>query len=48
MKHSEKFEKVKSYYDRGLWNETRVANAVIKGWITEDEYEEITGSPYVE
>ena len=38
---SSKFEKVKDYYDRGLWDESRVANAVTKGWITESEYKEI-------
>lgn len=32
-----KFEKVKKYYNSGLWNEKRVRNAVVKGWITEDE-----------
>ncbi|MBQ7718756.1 MAG: XkdX family protein [Clostridia bacterium] len=48
MEHSAKFEKVKGYYDSGLWNETRVRNAVIKGWITEEEYEEITGNAYAE
>ena len=48
MEHSAKFEKVKDYYDRGLWNEARVAIAVVKGWITETEYEEITGIPYAE
>lgn len=48
MEHSAKFDKVKDYYDRGLWNKTRVANAVVKGWITEAEYEEITGIPYAE
>ena len=48
MEHSTKFNKVKNYYDHGLWNETRVANAVVKEWITADEYEEITGNPYVE
>lgn len=37
-----KFEKVKSYYNSGLWDITRVRNAVIKGWITEAEFEEIT------
>ena len=41
MEHSAKFEKVKDYYDRGLWNETMVANAVVKGWITQEEYGEI-------
>ncbi len=40
---SEKFFKVKGYYDNGLWNKARVKNAVKKGWITEEEYMEITG-----
>lgn len=44
--HSPKFNKVKNYYDRGLWNKTMVANAVAKEWITADEYEEITGEVY--
>lgn len=43
MVHSPKFNKVKHYYNKGLWNETRVANAIVKGWITEEEYEEIVG-----
>lgn len=46
MEHSAKYEKVKDYYDRNLWDVTRIANAVIKGWITEAEYKEITGNPY--
>lgn len=46
MEHSAKFEKVKGYYGSGLWNETRVRNAVIKGWITTKEYKEITGNTY--
>lgn len=44
--HSTKFNKVKNYYDRGLWNKTMVAHAVVKEWITADEYEEITGEVY--
>ena len=48
MEHSPKFEKVKTYYDKGLWNITQVRNAVIKGWITAEEFEEITGQPFVE
>lgn len=40
MEHSEKFETVKSYYDRGLWNATMVENAVGR-WITEEEAQEI-------
>lgn len=27
-KHSKNFEKVKIYYDDGIWNKTRVYNAV--------------------
>lgn len=38
---SDKFELVKSFYDKGLWSETRVQNAVYKLWITQDECDEI-------
>ena len=41
-----KFEMVKDFYDRGLWSITRVRNAVIKGWITPEQFTEITGEPY--
>ena len=41
-----KFELVKGYYDSGLWNIDRVKNAVVCGWITADEFEQITGQPY--
>lgn len=40
--HSPKFEKVKGYYERSLWNETMVRNAVGK-WITAEEADEILG-----
>lgn len=43
---SANFEKVKYYYDNGLWNIGRVKKAVAKGWITEEEYKEITGEDY--
>lgn len=43
---SKKYELVKEYYDNGLWNLTRVRNAVIKGWITPEQFTEITGEPY--
>lgn len=43
--HSKKFEKVKAYYEQGLWDKARVHNAVGR-WITAVEYEEITGEPY--
>ena len=40
--HSENFEKVKRFYILKVWNETRVRNAVKMGWITEEEFTEIT------
>lgn len=43
---SKKYELVKEYYDNGLWNLTRVKNAVVKGWITAEEFKTITGQPY--
>ena len=43
---SPKFNRVKGYYDAGLWNKTMVRNAVVKGWITAEEYEVITGESY--
>ena len=43
---SEKFEKVKKYYDSGLWNVKMVRNAVGKKWITAEEFETITGMKY--
>ena len=45
VEHSPNYEKVKDYYDRGLWSIDRVYNAVGK-WITEAEYKEITGFDY--
>lgn len=41
-----KFDKVKSYFEAGLWDLTRVKNAVLKGWITAEEYETITGEAF--
>lgn len=46
--HSPNYNKVKNYYDKSLWSIDRVYNAVVKGWITPEEYEEITGQPYKE
>lgn len=39
---SKMFEKIKAYYDKGLWSETRVYNMVVKGILTEEEYGLIT------
>ena len=44
--HSKNFEKVKYYYDHNLWGIDRVRQAVVKGWITESEFVEITNEPY--
>lgn len=46
MEHSPKFETVKQFWNANLWNETRVRNAVVKGWITAEEFKEITGMDY--
>lgn len=42
---SANFEKVKYYYDNGLWSKERVYKAVGK-WITEEEYEIIVGEDF--
>lgn len=46
MVHSNHFDQVKNYFNMKMWNETRVRNAVKMGWITEDEFTEITGKDY--
>lgn len=40
------FEKIKKWYDTGAWPLAAVRNAVLKGKITEEEYEIITGEAY--
>ena len=40
------FEKIKKWYDKGLWTDKMVRNAVAKGIITEEQYTEITGKEY--
>jgi len=40
------FEKIKNYYDKGLWTKDMVRNAVVKGKITEAQYKLITGEDY--
>ena len=44
--HSPKYNLVKNHYDHGLWDSIRVHKAVEKGWITAEEYKEITGEDY--
>lgn len=45
---SAKYSTVKKYYKNGLWSITMVKNAVVKGWITSEEFEAITGEEYTE
>jgi len=44
--HSANFKKLRNYYKLGYWNEYRLGVAVEKGWITAEEYLEITGQEY--
>lgn len=46
MEHSKNYQKVKRYYDMKMWDEARVRNAVKMGWITEEEFREITSKDY--
>lgn len=40
------YERVKYYFEAGLWNKAMVKNAVRKGVITKAQYEEITGEKF--
>ena len=40
------FDKIKKYYEAGVWTEQRVRNAVEKGVITLEEFETITKKEY--
>lgn len=46
VKKSKYYDKVKYYFDHKLWSIERVREAVVKGWISQSEYEEITHEPY--
>ena len=41
-----KYEMVMKYYASGIWDEQRVRAAVVKGWITAEQFTEITGKAY--
>lgn len=43
---SDKYEKVRNYYKNNLWTLEQVRNAVVKEWITGDEFMKITGKEY--
>lgn len=40
------FAKLKGYFDGRLWTKKQIGDAVSKGWITAEEYREITGEDY--
>ena len=40
------YQKIKKWYEQGLWNKRMVADAVRKGKITAAQYQEITGEAY--
>ncbi|MBQ3758374.1 MAG: XkdX family protein [Synergistaceae bacterium] len=37
------YEKIKKYYEKGVWSEQRVREAVAKNVITPEEFKAITG-----
>ncbi|MBR0168122.1 MAG: XkdX family protein [Synergistaceae bacterium] len=37
------FEKIKKYYELGVWDERKVRDAHAKGFITPEQFKEITG-----
>ena len=41
------FEKIKKYYDAGVWSEQRVRDAVAKGIITAEQFKAITGKGFL-
>lgn len=40
-------DKVKNWYKWNIWTKKMVANAVVKGKLTAEDYEYITGEKYV-
>lgn len=40
------YDKIKKFYDNGLWNLAMVRDAVAKNRITAEEFTEITGVSY--
>lgn len=43
---SKHYNLVKKNYDNGFWSIDKVRDAVVKEWITADEFREITGEAY--
>lgn len=42
------YEKIKRWYELGLWSEKQVREAVAKNVITPEQFKEITGKDYQE
>lgn len=40
------FERIKKYYEKGIYKDSHIAIFVQKGVITEEEYKEIMGKDY--
>ena len=40
------FERIKYFFEAGLWSKPMVKNAVRKGIITMEQFKEITGEEY--
>lgn len=40
------YETIKKYYNNRYWSVKMVRTAVLKGYITKAQYEEIVGEPY--
>ncbi len=40
------YEKIKKYYELGMWSEQRVRDAVTKKVITAEQFKEITDKDY--
>lgn len=40
------YEKIKKYYELGMWNEQKVRNAVSKKVITAEQFTKITGKEF--
>ena len=43
---SKNYKKIKKWYDMGIYNKEKVADMVVKGQITAEEYKLITGDDY--
>lgn len=40
------FDRIENYYRASIWGQDKLTEAVVANWITESEYEELTGEAY--